>query len=342
MHHDSDHDHDHGHFGFLRELLPFGHGHHHGEVSTEPALESSERGIWALKISLLLMAATALFQLIIVLLSGSAGLLADTIHNGADALTAIPLWIAFVLGRRAADRSYTCGYGRAEDVAGVIIILIIALSAGIAAYESIQKLIHPQPLTSIGWVMAAAIIGFLGNEVVAQLRIRIGREIGSAALIADGQHARVDGFTSLIVLFGALGVLAGFPLVDPIVGLLITVAILFIVKDTAVTMWRRIMDVVEPELLDTIERTAAAVPGVEDVHDVRARWLGHTLQTELHITVDADLPTRASHRIAEEVRHALFHAQPKFATITVHIDPRGYAEYDPHELTAHHNHPQSH
>jgi cation diffusion facilitator family transporter len=300
-------------------------------------IESSERGIWALKLSLLLMGATAAFQLIIVLLSGSAGLLADTIHNGADALTAIPLWLAFVLGRRAASRRFTYGYGRAEDVAGVIIVL----SAAIAAYESIQKLIHPQPLSNLDWMLVAAIIGFIGNEAVAQVRIRIGREIGSAALIADGQHARVDGFTSLAVLFGALGVLAGFLLADPIVGLLITVAILFIVKDTAVTMWRRIMDVVEPEILDTLERTAAAVPGVEDVHDLRARWLGHTLQTELHITVDAELSTRESHRIAEEVRHALFHAQPKLTKITVHIDPRGQAGYNPHELTAHHEDPQS-
>ena len=207
--HEDSHDHEHhdnehsqGRVGWLVELLPFGQGHSHSEANVDAAIESSERGIWALKLSLLLMGSTALFQLIIVLLSGSAGLLADTIHNGADALTAIPLWIAFVLGRQAASHSYTYGYGRAEDVTGVIIVLIIAVSAGLAAYESIQKLLHPQPLTSIGWVMTAAIVGFIGNEVVAQLRIRIGREIGSAALIADGQHTRVDGFTSLTVLFG--------------------------------------------------------------------------------------------------------------------------------------------
>jgi cation diffusion facilitator family transporter len=185
-------------------------------------------------------------------------------------------------------------------------------------------------------VMAAAIIGFLGNEAVAVLRIRVGREIGSAALVADGQHARVDGLTSLAVLFGALGSVLGFPLADPITGLLITVAILFILKDTALVMWRRLMDAVDPSVVDGIEQVAAGVPGVHDVHDVRLRWLGHTLQAELHVLVDEDQPTRASHRVAEEVRHALFHAQPRLAAVTVHVDPCGHGGADPHQLTAHH------
>jgi cation diffusion facilitator family transporter len=289
-----------------------------------------------LKVSLVLLGATALFQLVIVLISGSVGLLADTIHNSGDALTAVPLWIAFVVGRRAATRRYTYGYGRAEDIAGVFILVLIFVSALIAAYESIQKLLHPQPLNNIGWVMAAAVIGFLGNEAVAQFRTRVGCEIGSAALIADGQHARVDGFTSLAVLVGALGVLLGFPLADPIVGLLITVTILFIVKDTARTMWRRLMDAVEPDVVDTIELTAAPVSGVEGVHDVRVRWLGHKLGAELHVTVDETLTTRASHAIAEEVRHQLFHALPRLSIITVHVDPCGHGGEDPHRLTAHH------
>jgi cation diffusion facilitator family transporter len=213
------------------------------------------------------------------------------------------------------------------------------VSALVAAYESIQKLLHPQPLNAIGWVMVAAIIGFLGNEAVAQIRIRAGRQIGSAALIADGQHARVDGFTSLAVLVGALGVLAGIPWADPLVGLLITIVILFIVRDTALTMLRRIMDAVDPALVETIERTARAVEGVQGVQGVqgvRARWLGHTLEAELHIAVDEDLPTRESHAIAEEVRRQLFHALPRLTVVTVHVDPCGHGGDDPHQLTAHH------
>jgi cation diffusion facilitator family transporter len=335
--HSHDHDQHHGRFAWVREALPFGHRHSHGAARVDAALETSARGIWALKVSLLGLGATALFQLAIVLLSGSAGLLSDTIHNFSDALTAVPLWIAFVLGRRAASRRYTYGYGRAEDVTGVLIVGMISLSALVAGYESFQKLVHPQPLRAVGWVIVAALVGFLGNEVVGIFRIRIGREIGSAALVADGQHARVDGFTSLAVLLGAVGSLAGFPLADPLVGLLITVAILFIVKDTAVTMWRRLMDAVDPAVVGNIERVASGTPGTLGVHDVRVRWLGHKLQTELHITVDEDLPTRASHRIAEEVRHALLHAQPRLAVVTVHVDPCGHGGEDAHALTAHHS-----
>jgi cation diffusion facilitator family transporter len=335
--HEPGHGRDAGRFGRLQEMIPFLHGHSHGATTVDAALEGSERGLWALKVSLVGLGLTAAFQLVIVFISGSVGLLADTIHNASDALTAIPLGIAFVLGRRAATRRYTYGYGRAEDVAGVSIVGMIVLSALVAAYESVQRFLHLQPLHNLGWVMAAAIVGFFGNEAVAVLRIRVGRQIGSAALIADGQHARVDGLTSLAVLLGALGVLVGFPLADPIVGLLITVAILFIVTDTAVTMWQRLMDAVEPEVVDGIERVAAAVPGVEDVHDVRVRWLGHRLQAELHTTVDEDLSTRESHRIVEEVRHALFHAQPRLAALNVHADPCGHGGTDPHALTAHHD-----
>jgi len=353
--HDHSHDHDHGHnhdhphdhehgdhqhgTGFLatiREAVPFLHGHSHGEINIDSVLESSARGIWALKVSLVILAATALMQVVIVAISGSVALLADTIHNFSDALTAIPLWIAFVLARRYANRRYTYGYGRAEDIAGVIIMLMIFASALVAGYESYQKFINPQPLENVGWVMVAAVVGFLGNEAVAIFRIRVGRQIGSAALIADGQHARIDGFTSLAVFIGALGSVLGFPQADPIVGLLITVAILFIVKDTAVAMWHRLMDAIDPAIVDSVEQTAAKVAGVQEVNNVRVRWFGHRLLAEMHVVVNEDLPTRESHRIAEEVRHAIFHAQPKLMDATIHIDPCGHCGQNPHELTAHH------
>ncbi len=331
-----DHEHAHGRFGWLIEVIPFLHGHSHGEVKVDKAMETSDRGIWALKVSLVALGVTALFQLVIALLSGSVGLLADTIHNFSDAFTAVPLWIAFALTLRPANRRYTYGYGRAEDVAGVIIVLIIFASSLVAAYESYQKFFHPEPLRYVWWVMAAAIIGFVGNEGVAILRMRVGREIGSAALVADGQHARVDGLTSLAVLIGAVGSLFGFPLADPIIGVLITLAILFIVKDTAVTMWRRLMDAVDPEMVEAMERTARRIPEVEDVHDVRLRWVGHKLQSELHITVNEDLLTYESHHLAEQVRHALFDAQPKLSAVTVHVDPCGHSGRDPHALPGHH------
>lgn len=311
--------------------------HRHGpEDGVDIELESSGRGIWALKVSLLGLLATALFQLMIVSISGSVALLADTIHNFSDAMTAVPLWIAFALGRRAPTSRYTYGYARAEDLAGVFIVVMIAASATLAGWESLQRLLDPQPLANLGWVMAAAVVGFVGNELVAVFRIRIGREIGSAALVADGYHARADGFTSLAVLLGAVGVLLGFPLADPLVGLGITVAIVFILKDATLAMWHRLMDAADPRIVEGLSREAASVDGVQEVDDVRVRWLGHRLEADLRIVVDEDLPTRDSHRLAEEVRHRLFHAQPKLASIVVHVDPCGHSGGDLHAATAHH------
>ncbi|MBA3587207.1 MAG: cation transporter [Chloroflexi bacterium] len=309
---------------------------HDAADSVDAQLESSARGIWALKISLLGLLATAGFQVVIVLISGSVALLADTIHNFSDALTAVPLWIAFALGRRAATSRYTYGYGRAEDLAGLFIVVMIALSAGIAGWESVQRLADPQPIANLGWVIVAAIVGFTGNEAVAVFRIRVGNEIGSAALIADGHHARADGFTSLAVLIGAVGVLAGFPLADPIVGVGITVAILFVLKQAAVQMWHRLMDAADPAVVEQLTSEAAAVEGVQEVDDLRVRWLGHRLEADMRIVVDEDLPTRESHRLAEQVRHRLFHAQPKLASIIVHVDPCGHSGGDLHRATAHH------
>ncbi len=339
---ESDHDHApvSGSFAWLREILPFGHGHTHAEANIDSALEGSEQGIRALKLSLAILGFTALLQLGVVVISGSVGLLADTIHNVADAMTAVPLWVAFALSRRPANRHYTYGYGRAEDVAGLFIVLVIALSAGLAAYESLDRLFNPQPVSNLWWVAAAALIGFLGNEAVALLRIRVGREIGSAALVADGMHARADGITSLAVLGGVIGVALGFPQADPLIGLLITIAIIFILKDTAVTMWRRLMDAVDPEIVGQIEHTATHVAQVRDVHNVQVRWLGHKLHAELHITVPGSLSVSIAHDLVEEIRHTLFHHLPRLSEIIVHVDPddRSNAELD--NLTAHHQQAQ--
>ncbi len=329
-----EHEHRNSPVGWVQSLLK-PHSHDAAD-SVDAELESSARGIWALKISLLGLLATAGFQVVIVLISGSVALLADTIHNFSDALTAVPLWIAFALGRRAATSRYTYGYGRAEDLAGLFIVVMIALSAGIAGWESVQRLADPQPIANLGWVIVAAIVGFTGNEAVAIFRIRVGNEIGSAALIADGHHARADGFTSLAVLIGAVGVLAGFPLADPIVGVGITVAILFVLKQAAVQMWHRLMDAADPAVVEQLTSEAAAVEGVQEVDDLRVRWLGHRLEADMRIVVDEDLPTRESHRLAEQVRHRLFHAQPKLASIIVHVDPCGHSGGDLHRGTAHH------
>ena len=317
-----DHGHDHsggaGFLGWLRGL--YGHSHDRSE-RVDAAMESNERGIWALKVSLVGLGATALFQLVVVLISGSVALLADTIHNFADAATSLPLWVAFALARRGANRRFTYGYGKIEDIAGVLIILIIFFSACVAAYESVLKLIDPQPMTHLGWVAAAAIIGFLGNEAVAVFRIRIGREIGSAALIADGLHARVDGFTSLAVLIGVVGVLIGFPILDPIVGIGITLAILFIVKDAVRSIGLRLLDGIEPEILAEIEHAPMHVPGVKQVREVRARWLGHRVHSDIVIEVDPGLSVRDGEAVAEAVRRSLREHVRLLGSVVVRVCP---------------------
>jgi cation diffusion facilitator family transporter len=233
--HDHDHGDDHDHATGLRGfvLSIFKPHSHDAADSVDSALESSKEGIRALKISLLALGATAFAQLAVVFLTGSVALLADTIHNFSDALTAVPLWFAFVLARRSPTRRYTYGYGRAEDLAGVFIVAMIAFSAVVAGWESVHRLLDPQPITNVGAVLAAGVLGFAGNEAVAVYRIRVGRKIGSAALVADGLHARTDGFTSLAIAAGAIGVMPGYPLADPIVGLLITVAILVVLRGAA-------------------------------------------------------------------------------------------------------------
>src|SRR5215213_6050531 len=173
------------------------HGHTHGAV--DPTIATSERGIWAIKWSFVALMATALLQLVVVLLSGSVALLSDTIHNFGDAATAMPLGIAFALTRLGVSRRFTFGYGRVEDLAGVVVVLIILFSGIVAGYQAVERIIHPAPVGILWAVAAAALVGFVGNESVAIFRIRVGRQIGSAALVADGYHARTDGWTSLAV-----------------------------------------------------------------------------------------------------------------------------------------------
>jgi cation diffusion facilitator family transporter len=325
--HDHPHDHEHGHShdhprglkGVIKEI--FAPHSHDASDSVDSALESSAKGIRAVKISLAVLGLTAVIQIVIVVISGSVALAADTVHNFSDALTAVPLWIAFALGTKAATRRYTYGYGRVEDLAGVFVVAMITLSAIIAGYQAIVRLIHPQPIDNVGWVAAAGLIGFLGNECVALYRIRVGRQIGSAALVADGLHARTDGFTSLAVLFSAGGVALGYPLADPIVGLIITVAILAVLRTAVRDVFRRLLDGVEPAFVDTAEETLAARPGVRAVRSIRMRWMGHRLHADAELDIDPNLSLADAHRIAHDAEHDLIHAVPKLTTALIHAYP---------------------
>jgi cation diffusion facilitator family transporter len=301
------HSHPTGIKGFLYGLF-VPHSHDAAD-SIDDALEASVEGVRALKISLFILLGTSVLQFAIVLISGSVALLADTIHNFSDALTAVPLWIAFILGRRIATRRYTYGYGRAEDLAGLFIVAVVALSAIVAAWQSIARLIHPETLHNLWWVVAAGLIGFVGNEAVAIYRIRVGQRIGSAALVADGVHARLDGFTSLAVVVGAVGVMIGFPLADPIVGLAISAAIIVLLWGTVRSIGRRLMDGVEPELVDRAQTALEHAPGVLSVQKIQLRWVGHRLQGAATLVV-ADVPLSAADEIVHEAQHLIAHALP--------------------------------
>ncbi|AEG44980.1 cation diffusion facilitator family transporter [Isoptericola variabilis] len=315
--HADDHGHDHpsGLKGWLHEVF-VPHSHDAAD-SIDDALEASGQGIRAVKISLVVLGLTAAAQLAIVAISGSVALLADTIHNFSDALTAIPLWIAFVLGRRAATNRYTYGFGRVEDLAGLFIVAMIALSAIVAGVESVRRLAVPQPLDNLGWVLAAGVIGFAGNEAVAVYRIRVGRRIGSAALLADGVHARADGFTSLAVVLGVIGVWAGFPLADPIVGMLITAAILVLLWGTARDVGRRLLDGVDPDLTQRARHTLERTAGIEHVTDVRLRWTGHRLAIQARVCLDPDMTITMADQATAAAAHDLRHALPAVGDVDI-------------------------
>jgi cation diffusion facilitator family transporter len=315
-----------------------GHGHGHG-WPIQSARESSGQGIRAAWVGLAGMVATAVLQLAIVAASGSVALLADTVHNVGHAITTIPLVIAFRLGRRAATSRYPYGYRRAEDLAGVFVALVIAASVVLIVAESVDALVHPRPLANLGWVFAAGLVGFAGNEAVAVHRIRTGRRIGSAALVAEGQHARADGLTSIAVVAGVLGVWLGFARADAIVGLVIGAVVTGILVNTTRTAFRRLMDGVEPGVVDGMTATAEAVDGVLGVDRIRVRWSGHRLEADADIAVPGELSVLAGHEVAERVEHALLHATPHLESVVVHLHPvvDGQRPDDLHALSGHHH-----
>ena len=300
-------------------------GHSHDAADqVDSALEANADGRRALLISLVVLALTALLQAVIVVLSGSIALLGDTLHNVADALTAVPLLIAFRLAARPPTKRFTYGYGRAEDLGGVFVILMITLSSAVAGYAAIRRLIHPQLVTHLWWVAGAALIGFIGNEVVARLRIQVGRRIGSAALVADGLHARTDGFTSLAVLLGAAGVALGWRAADPVIGLVITVAILGVLRSAARQVGARLMDAVDPGLVDQASAAVTSVDGIHDVRELRIRWIGHTLRAEVDATVDPGLTLVEAHELAHHAEEHLLARVPRLTAATVHTSPFGH------------------
>ncbi len=312
-----------------------GHPHDHTHGALDPALLSTEKGLRAIRWSLWGLLATAMFQSAIVLLSSSVALLADTIHNFGDAATAFPLWIAFALARRKPSSRFNYGYGRVEDLAGIVVVMAILTSGCVVGYESLQRLFTPQPVEYLWAVAVASVVGFLGNEMVARFRLKVGKDIGSAALVAEGLHARTDALTSLGVLLGVLGVSLGFPLADPLVGLVITAIIFKIGVETGKSVFTRLLDGVDPEVVHEIKHAANHVDGVHDITEVRVRWIGHRLLAEVNIAVSSDLTVEKGHEIAKDVRHELLHHLHYLSNAIIHIDPVSASGEEHHRIAGH-------
>lgn len=315
---------------------PHPHGHFtHSHAPPDPMVLSTDVGIRAVRRSLAILLGTAAIQTAAVAFSGSVALLADTIHNAGDALTAIPLWLAFRMARREPDGRFRYGYGRVEDLAGLAVVVVIAASALLAAYESILRLLEPREISGLGIVASAALIGFAGNEAAARIRINAGRRIASAALIADGQHARVDALTSLSVLLGAAGAWLGLPQADPIIGLGITAVICAVAWTAGRAVIGRLLDEADPHTAEEIRLAASPVPDVHGVADVRVRWMGHRLQAEVSIAVDPGSTVAQGHAIGLEVRHQLLHRLPHLGRVTIHVDPADASGLAHHRIMSH-------
>ena len=300
-------------------LPGFTHDHSHADLAADRAFLDNQLAVRTVWIALAALGLTTALQIVIYIASNSVALLADTVHNLGDALNSIPLLFAFYIARRAANKRYTYGYGRLEDIAGVFIVISIGFSAAYILYESVQRLLNPLPLENLEWIALAALVGFVGNELVALMQIRVGRRIGSDAMIADGQHARIDGLTSLAVLIAVIGTLIGLPILDPIVGVVIALAIVGITWNAIKAVWYRMMDAVDPHLVEHVEDHARGVDGVEAVLTLRLRWVGHRMYGVIKVAVPADATLAASQDIVRALQHEASHVIPQLTELTVEV-----------------------
>lgn len=296
--------------------------------------DTGAEGIRATKVSLAALGLTALVQGAIVVVTGSVALMSDTIHNLTDALTAVPLWIAFAVGRRPPSQRFTYGLNRAEDWAGLMIVAAIAASAVLVIGESVERLVEPRLIDHVPAVIGAGVVGAMGNEWVARYRIRVGNSIASEALITDGRHARTDALTSLAVVAAGVGALLGAAWVDPLAGLVVAVPILWLLVKSARRISTRLLDGVDPGVVDAAHATIVAVTGVESLDDLRVRWHGHQLRISACIGVEPSLSVSQSHAIAHDVEHELHHRFDAPVTATIHVEP--FDQPGRHDSVAHH------
>ena len=325
-HHDDGGHHHHHHSGNILvkiaqalHLPGFTHDHSHADLASDRAFLDNRLAVRTVWIALVALGLTTALQIVIYIASGSVALLADTVHNLGDALNSIPLLFAFYIARRAANKRFTYGYGRLEDIAGVFIVISIGFSAAYIIYESVQRLLNPLPLANLEWIALASLVGFVGNELVALMQIRVGRRIGSDAMIADGQHALIDGLTSLAVLIAVIGTLIGLPILDPLVGVVIGIAIVGITWNAIKAVWYRMMDAVDPHLVEHVEAHTRGVAGVDEVLTLRLRWVGHRMYGVMKLRVPAETTLAASGEIVRAVQHEAGHVVPQMEELTIEV-----------------------
>ena len=258
----------------------------------------------AVGVSAVGLALTGVVELVVGLLSGSVALLGDALHNLSDVSTSLAVFIGFRASRKTATDRYTYGYERAEDMAGIGIAVVIWASAAFAGYESIRKLIHNTGTHDVGWGIGAAAVGIVGNQIVARYKLRVGTRINSATLVADAKHSWLDALSSGGAMVGLIAVSLGAPWADAVAGIIVTGFICHVGWEVTSDVAHRLLDGVEPEVIETAEKVAAEIPGVRHAH-ARARWTGRTLRVEVEGWVDADTTVAESDRIGQAIADAL-------------------------------------
>jgi cation diffusion facilitator family transporter len=302
----------------------------HAHPASLTGAEGTREGLRAIRLAAIALGASAGIRLTIAAMSGSVGLLAAGLDDLGDVLTTIALSVAFVASRRAADRRYTFGYQRFEDLSGVLVVAVIWASVAFATYEAITKLAGDHEVTRIGIAMGAAALGLLANGFAGVYKIRVGRRISSEPLVADGKHALADGLSSIAALGGLIAVRAGYPAADPIAAFVVVLAIVAVAVDATRRVLARLLDAVDPTIVGRIEHSAKHTAGVASLGRVQARWAGRSLYVTITVAADGHLSLDETHTIAENVAHAILHDVPGVAQVDVHVDP-----WEPHGDQAH-------
>ena len=272
---------------------------------------------------------TSSFELAITVLSGSVALLSDAIHNLGDVFTTVGVYIGFRLSRRSGTTRYPYGFGRAEDLAGIVILLAIWSSAVLAGWQSYEKLVSGRGTSHLALGMVAAVIGIIGNQLVARYKLRVGREIKSAPLLVDARHSWLDTIASAGALAGLIGVAAGLRIADPLAGFAITLLIIHIGVDATRDVARRLMDENDEAVAEAIAHVASHVRGVVRVDDVRARWLGREVEARVRVGLPVETSFTDAHEVAHRVRDAVRRDVPDLRDVVVEPVPAAEASSAP-------------